>query len=310
MEELQKQEQDRKYWHSGYVGGYELAFHRYKGILHYETEHNLAKEPLKIDFLIIKKEDNHIIDNAIGVLFKKHNIIEIKSPDDELNEDVVWKTIGYAGIYKSLAKTVGEIPSSEITITISRSRKPVKLFKNLMDKGKEIENPYSGIYYLKGLVEIPIQVVVTKELEGKDFNALKILRKKADPVDVTRFIDEVKRYTDQGDIENANAVFHLFKQANRELYYEMRGENNMKYETLSDFFGLDFSEVDTIFKAKDLLKKRAEERDSGIEVFIKDQIEDEIPVDRIVAKLQKYYNLTEDKAKEYVQKYTPVANDK
>ncbi len=55
---------------------------------------------------------------------------------------------------------------------------------------------------------------------------------------------------------------------------------------------------------------KVEERENGIEIFIKDKFEDEIPTDKIVAKLQKNYNMTEETAKKYVQKYSPVATDK
>ena len=70
--------------------------------------------------------------------------------------------------------------------------------------------------------------------------------------------------------------------------------------------GFDYQAV----KSEGIKEGKAEERESGIEIFIKDKIEDEIPADKIVTKLQKNYNLTEETAKEYVQKYSPVAMDK
>ena len=310
-EELQELEQERKYWHSGYIGGFELAFRKYKWQLSYEEEHTLSKQPLKIDFLVIKKENNLVINNAIGAQFRKYNIIEIKNPDDDLNEDVVWKTIGYAGIYKSLVERVGEIPANELTITISRTRKPVKLIGKLLAEGKEIDNPFPGIYYLKGIIEIPIQIVVIKELQGKEFNALKILTENAANDDVLGFIDDVKTYVEQGDIENANAVFNLFKQVNSKMFYEMRGENDMKFDSLADLFEDDLIAREKKGEARGEIKGKAEgkaeERENGIEIFIKDKIEDDIPNEVIIAKLQKNYKLSAEDAKEYVKKYTPVA---
>ena len=64
------------------------------------------------------------------------------------------------------------------------------------------------------------------------------------------------------------------------------------------------------WKGFDYQAVKAEERENGIEIFIKDKFEDEIPTDKIVAKLQKNYNMTEETAKKYVQKYSPVATDK
>ena len=66
------------------------------------------------------------------------------------------------------------------------------------------------------------------------------------------------------------------------------------------------------FKIYDDGKKegKAEEREAGIEIFIKDKIEDEIPFEKIVSKLQKNYKLTEDAAREYVQRYASMVVEK
>ncbi|SFD09693.1 hypothetical protein [Butyrivibrio sp. YAB3001] len=55
---------------------------------------------------------------------------------------------------------------------------------------------------------------------------------------------------------------------------------------------------------------KAEERESGIEIFVRDKFEDHFSPETIIAKLQKNYNLSNDDAKEYVKKYSPVAADK
>ncbi len=44
-------------------------------------------EPLEIDLLVIKKEASVRIENEIGILFRGHNIMEYKSPDDALDID-------------------------------------------------------------------------------------------------------------------------------------------------------------------------------------------------------------------------------
>ena len=41
------------------------------------------------------------ISNEIGTFFRGHNIIEYKSPEDSLNIDVFYKSMAYAGLYKS-----------------------------------------------------------------------------------------------------------------------------------------------------------------------------------------------------------------
>ena len=47
-------------------------------------------------------------------------------------------------------------------------------------------------------------------------------------------------------------------------------------------------------------------KEQGIRIFIEDKMEDNIPEETIVSKLQKRYNLTIEKAKEYYDKFSKV----
>ncbi len=230
---------DRKAWHAGFAGGLELCFRKYKDKLTYDREYLLAKEPLKIDFIVIRNDEHALIDNSVGRLFCTYNLVEYKNPYDDLNIDVLWKVIGYAAIYKSLGKSVNIIPMDEVTISIFRSSKPVKLFKLLKEEGILIEKTCPGVYYLKGMVRIAMQVIVTAELEDEDVNSIRILRKNADEEIALKFVKEALLYTEQGDKENANAVLHLFNQVNKILITE-RGEGKTMYEALRELFENEF----------------------------------------------------------------------
>ena len=70
-------------WHPGFYAGMELELRGYH--LDFEAEHELTRGPLYIDILIIRKLMDERIDNEIGEIFRKHNIVEYKSPDDELS---------------------------------------------------------------------------------------------------------------------------------------------------------------------------------------------------------------------------------
>ena len=62
-------------WHTGFEGGLRLSLRNYAYFINIEREHYLSNEPLRIDFLVIKKTPDAIIDNAIGRGFRGHNII-------------------------------------------------------------------------------------------------------------------------------------------------------------------------------------------------------------------------------------------
>ena len=47
--------QDKIYWHEAFYAALQLELHDYKDALTFEDEHQLSKEALKMDVLIIKK---------------------------------------------------------------------------------------------------------------------------------------------------------------------------------------------------------------------------------------------------------------
>ncbi len=47
--------EDKIQWHPAFCSAMELELREYKKYLRYEREHNLGKMPLKIDFLVIRK---------------------------------------------------------------------------------------------------------------------------------------------------------------------------------------------------------------------------------------------------------------
>ena len=252
MTEEQSSEKQRLDWHSGFEGGLMLSLRKYSKDVEVEREHPLSGEPLRIDFIVIKKNTDVLIDNAIGRGFRKYNLIEYKSPDDELSIDVLWKVIGYACLYKSLGETVDAIKADEITISIFRSRKPVKLFAHLQkQRGIEVERVDDGIYKIIGIINIPITIVVIKELQDRDLRALSIMMQNADEDTVKGFLEEVSNYTESGDRRFADAVLQISVKINQELYQKLRGENNM-CEALRELM------ADDLKQAEDKGQKRGE----------------------------------------------------
>ncbi len=216
-------------WHSGFEGGLMLSFRKYAKDIEIEGEHPLSKEPLRVDFLVIKKRHDVVIDNAIGRKFKTYNLIEYKNPNDELDIDVLWKVIGYACLYKSMGPTVDAIKSDEITMSIFRSRKPVKLFKRLTNSGISVEKVNEGIYSVVGLVAIPIYIVVIRELTDDGLKAISIMSPDADEETVRRFLNEADGYTEPDDKRFTDAVLRISTTVNQTLYEKLKGVNSMAY---------------------------------------------------------------------------------
>lgn len=83
-------------WHPGFISAMDLELRENRTDLVYEREYNLNMKPLEIDLLVIKKDRNVQMINEIGKLFRGHNIMEYKLPEDGLNIDTFYKSGAYA----------------------------------------------------------------------------------------------------------------------------------------------------------------------------------------------------------------------
>ena len=63
-------------WHSGFVAAMKMELMDDAERLLVNSEYNLGEMPLRVDFLVIKKEASLRIKNNIGEIFRKHNLIE------------------------------------------------------------------------------------------------------------------------------------------------------------------------------------------------------------------------------------------
>lgn len=213
-------------WHPGFCAAAEIELRKNRNELEFHREYNLSKKPLQIDLLVIEKLEDVLIENEIGKLFRRHNIIEYKSPDDGLSIDDLFKTMGYAYLYKGMGEKVNAVPLEELTVSLFRDTKPVKLMKELTKYGFVIKKYTDGIYYIEGLV-IPMQIVVIRELKSIEHPSLRILAKKITESDIRNFAECVNQLTEPGDRQNADAVLQVSVLANQETYREARSDINM-----------------------------------------------------------------------------------
>ena len=218
---------ERNYWHPALCGATEWELKENRESLSFESEHQLSKEPIRMDMLVIKKDPLVTIDNEIGKIFKKYNVLEFKSNRDKLTIDEYYKAIAYAALYKGLGKRVNEIPAEEITMTLIREAYPRELFKILKGYGVDADKKYEGIYYLRGSTLFDTQIIVTKELDGDKHAGLKILSKNAKESDVRKFLEEARLATEPGDLQNIDAVLQVSVSANKKLYEEVRKDEVM-----------------------------------------------------------------------------------
>ncbi len=96
-------------WHPAFGAALRITLQDEMQYLEMHEEYLLSKKPLQVDVLIIKKLQDVQIKKTIGRIFRKHNIIEYKSPDDSLSVNDFYKVYGYACIYQSNTDRIKEI---------------------------------------------------------------------------------------------------------------------------------------------------------------------------------------------------------
>ena len=78
-------DESKIFWHKPHFEALKLELHEYLDALKFIVEHQLSKEALIMDVLIIKKDPATVITKNIGMIFRTHNIVEYKSEDDSLS---------------------------------------------------------------------------------------------------------------------------------------------------------------------------------------------------------------------------------
>lgn len=252
-------------WHSAFCSVMELILERDREHLEFIREYNLNTKPLEVDLMIIKKPAGYMVSDEIGRIFKEHNIIEYKSPEDKMNIDTFYKVNAYACLYKASGRRVNEIKSDNVTITLIRESKPEKLLRELEKEGFIIRNPYKGIYYTGSKTYFSTQIVVSKELEGEQHIWLQALTKNQDQENAGNLIRQAQSCKTLGDQRLADAVLAVSVKANHALFGNVKEDADM-FEVLKELMA---DEIKAEFNAgiamgekrgEEIGKKRGEEK--------------------------------------------------
>ena len=226
-------------WHPAFYAGIQIDLEKEAHKLTFENEHQLGTKPKEIDVLIIKKKADQPIQKNIGRIFRKHNLVEYKSPTDYLNIDDFYKVYGYALFYKSDTKTVDEIPIDDLTITYVSSHRPRELLKHLRRRGYQTTQKDAGIYYIEAketFQQIPMQLIILSELSADDNLWLKSLSNNIQDYDQIEKLSN--EYGKNKDRNLYQSVMNVIIRANKEKFKE---EKNM-CEALRELFQEELSE--------------------------------------------------------------------
>jgi hypothetical protein len=209
-------EQEKNQWHPGFTAAMQMELKDNREDLVFEEEHSLSKKPLQIDLLVIKNEKNVVLKNRIGKLFKRYNILEYKSPDDEMGVDTFYKVVAYACLYKAESDVENGHDAKDITITLIRHRKPVRLMQYLKQEGYELMEAYPGIYHISGKTMFDMQIIVSREVEEKEHVWLYSLQRDISWEAYYRLLMSIDELESKEKEEYGEAVLEVVSRANME----------------------------------------------------------------------------------------------
>ncbi|MBT9776372.1 3-isopropylmalate dehydrogenase [Clostridium sp. MCC353] len=276
-------------WHAAFQAALQFELMEDREFLQFLKEYNLSEKPLQIDTLIIKLEPGRKVKKSLGRIFRQYNVVEYKSPSDYLSVNDFYKVMGYACLYQSDTEKVMEIRPEDLTVTLISSHYPREMIRYLGGQyGITVTSAYPGIYYVEGLL-FPIQILVTKNLSKEEHVWLSRLRC---DLEIKKDIEPLARAY-EGKQKNPlyAAVMDLIIRANRKQYEE----GKKMCEALRELFADELEQG--VRHGVELGMEK------GIQAMILDNMEEGVTAERICEKLQRRFELTPEKAREYIDKY-------
>ncbi|MDE6622309.1 MAG: hypothetical protein K2K74_17825 [Lachnospiraceae bacterium] len=234
---------DRKtQWHMAVTPAMKLEFMEYSQVLDYIPERLLNTNALQIDLLIIKKAEDIRIENEIGRIFQRHNIIEYKSPHDKEGINTYFKVHAYASLYKIGEKNTVYEPA-DITITMIRRGKPYKLFRWFARQGYNVKEMYKGVYYIENAGFFKTQVIVARELLEESHVWLTSLTDAMNRQQAENLIIKSRELSDKPEASYVDAVLQIVSKANRKLFEEIKREDRNMYSALVELMQPEIDEA-------------------------------------------------------------------
>jgi len=217
MEELDTTEQEEHsgqgkpiQWHPAFFEAIQLELDEYRHSLQFIYDYQLTSGPQRIDVVIIKKTADVPIRKNIAAIFRKVNLVEYKSPDNNISVKDFYKVYGYACQYIQL-KENKEVDISEMTLSFVESHYPQELIRHLTEQRSfTVEESHPGIYTVKGDI-MPIQLIDSRQLSAEENLWLRELDNCLNPQRLQRLTEEAWRL---GNAANIAAYIDVIMQAN------------------------------------------------------------------------------------------------
>ena len=221
-------EEGRIRFHYGFYAAMKVEYDLMHADVTYEQEIQLGEDPIRLDFLIIKKNSGVILTDPIGKFFEAVNLFEYKSPADSFSIDDFYKAVAYSFIYKGYNRKVDELPIDDITLTLVRHSYPRELMNALKERGYIIKEQYPGIYRIDGKIDLKVQIIVSSRLPADDYEGLKLLASGCKKDTFLNYAGKTVTSKDGNIKTNAGTVIRICLGINKKLDKQLEEDEAMK----------------------------------------------------------------------------------
>ena len=231
MEEAYTKEDENKIqWHQAFVGAMYCELGDDINRVEFNPEYSITRKPLQMDLLIVKKITKNGVpaelSSSIGKMFSEYNIIEYKSPDDELGIDAFFQAYTYACYYKSSADKENERRDQDITVVLVKQRYPVILTRYLESRGCVITEKQPGISTVSGSLFFNVVIFTTGKMKPENNMWLNALRGNLERENYGRLARESTRLKGKA-AEYGEAVLSVVDKANFQQVQEWKEDEDM-----------------------------------------------------------------------------------
>ena len=124
----------------------------------------------------------------------------------------------------------------DVTLTFLRIVKPEELFGLMKASGYGVEERFPGVYYITGMADIKMQVVVGSELEGDEFAPLRVQRKNVSEEDFRVFTNFAKKLPNKYDRDLASVIADICMSENKSLFEHLIEEDSDMTDVVFEIF--------------------------------------------------------------------------
>ena len=276
-------------WHPAFGAALQIGLSDELDKVQIEEEHLLGKKPMQADFVVHKVDRDQEIRKNIGRLFRKHNIIEYKSPEDTLSVNDFYKVYGYACFYQSDTSKVLEIVPQDIGITFVCNHYPRKMLKHIQDvRGITVKKHEEGIYELTG-DPFSMQLIITHELTKEKNLWMQSLR------DDLKSGGEIQNLLEKYDEKKAQPLYQAVMEVILQANWEEAEVERRMCEALRRLYAEDFENAER--------NGRKKGRQEGIMVLIKAAYDWKMPKQEVLRRIMEEFQVTKQEAESFVTVY-------